>query len=192
MTQANQENTELLLWVDCEFTGLSIPEGHKILEIGAIVTDLSLQEIVEYTSFIHYDAAVVEDLMCKNPWWDEHARDKPRMLAGVKAAPAPNVVDDELAGLVTNYFGDSKPALCGNSIHSDKSHIDAELGGLAALLSYQIIDVSTIKLVAKKYLGAEYTNKKHLHYAIDDIRESVDEMRFLLAKLGITRFSQIK
>lgn len=185
----SQPSNELLLWADCEFTGLPIAEGHKILEIGVLVTDLSLREIDTYSSFIHYNQADVELLMSTNPWWDEHKQDKPRMLAGVAGGASPQEVDEALANLTDEYFTKEKPALCGNSIHSDKSHIDVELGSFAARLSYQIIDVSSLKLVAKKYLGVEYPHKSHLHFALDDIRESVDEMKFILNALGVKKFT---
>jgi len=182
----------LLLWTDCEFTGLPLLEGHKIIEIGTIVTDLALNEIDSYESFVKYDPVVVEGLMAKNPWWSEHSQDIPRMLAGITTAKLPDEVDKDLAYIVDSYFKDEKPALCGNSVHSDKTHIDVEFKDFASRLNYQIIDVSSLKLVLKKYLGIEYTDKKHLHYALSDIRESIDEMRFILGKLGIKNFDDVR
>jgi oligoribonuclease len=190
-TPANPADPELLLWVDCEFTGLDLAAGHKIIEIGALVTDQALTEIEPYQSFVKYDWSRVQDLMDLNPWWTGRDADQARMKHGLGTAKPVEQVDAELAALTTEYFGDTKPPLCGNTIGNDKHQINDQMQLFAGRLSYQVIDVSSLKLVAQKYLGAEYRAKLHKHYAIDDIRESIDEFRFLLTRLGITDLSKL-
>jgi len=182
---------DALLWVDCEFTGLSLVDGHKIIEIGALVTDLTLRELDSYQSFLQYDWQYVKDRMDQNPWWEGRLDDQQRMKAGFKQAKPVDVVDADLTNLVESYFGSVKPPICGNSVSNDKKHIDDQLPSFASKLHYQIIDVSSFKLVAAKYQGIEYGAKVHNHYALDDIHESVDEFRFLLKSLNIADLTGI-
>lgn len=177
-----------LLWVDCEFTGLSLSQGHKIIEIGAMVTDMALNELDTYQSFVKYDWEYVKGRMDVNPWWHRRVADQQRMKAGLGHAKPVHEVDAELAQLVDTYFTEMPP-ICGNSVSNDKKHIDDQMPAFSSRLHYQIIDVSSIKLVAAKYRGIEYSQKIHKHYALDDIRESVDEFRFLLGSLGIVDMS---
>lgn len=180
-----------LLWADCEFTGLDLREGHKIIEIGALITDLALNEIDSYQRFIGYSWQTIEKLMNKNPWWDKRTADRRRMHEGLTDAPSVEEVDHSLASFIDEYFADSQPPLCGNTIGNDKKHIDDQLPETAGRLNYRVIDVSSFKIVAGWYRGIEYSGKTHQHYAMDDIRESIDEFRFLMTSLGIIDISQL-
>lgn len=180
-----------LLWVDCEFTGLDPGMGHKIIEIGAVITDLALNQKETYQSFVYYDWDYIEQHMAKNPWWTNRHEDRARMSAANHSAKVPALVDTELSELTAEYFSQAKPALCGNSIGNDKRHIEIQLPQFASLLSYRVIDVSSLKLLARMYRGIEYGEKKHKHYALDDIQESIDEFRYLAAKLGIADLSKL-
>lgn len=184
-----QTHEGLLLWGDCEFTGLPLAEGHKIIEIGVLVTDLSLRELGAYQSFVQYEWDEVEGLMNTNPWWDERKDDKARMRAGIEQGRPVQVVDEHLTTLAEAFFGDKLGTFCGNSVRNDLAHIDAELPSFAKRLDYRVIDVTTIKLIARRFAGLEYAGKKHNHFALDDIRESVEELKFLLGKLGIGMLS---
>jgi oligoribonuclease len=174
-----------MLWVDCEFTGLNMEEGHRIIEIGAVVTTLGLNAIDSYQSFMNYDWPEIEDLMAKNPWWDAHADDKPYMKAGLAAGKPVHEIDAELAAMTDAYFPLERPSLAGNSVGNDKRHIDVQLPDFASRLNYQIIDVSSLKILARKYRGIGYEGKSHQHHALEDVHESIDELRFLLTRLGI-------
>lgn len=190
-TSFQPESSPFLLWADCEFTGLDIKQGHKIIEIGAVVTDLALREIDSYQSFVKYDWDDVNGLMDKNPWWHERFIDRDRMRKGIESGKPPEQIDVELAGMVAGSFGTHKPALCGNSIGNDKKHIDDQFPLLSTNLSYQVIDVSSLKLIAAKYNDLEYAGKVHKHHALDDIAESIDEFRYLITQLGITDLAQL-
>lgn len=181
----------LLLWGDCEFTGLNPAEGHKIIEIGALVTDLALHEVEAYTSFIKYDWAPTNALMDTNPWWKDRAQDRERMRVGMAAGKVAAEVDLDLSGLVQAHFQSSRPPLFGNSIRNDMRQIEEQLPHFAGQLHYRVVDVSSLKIIAQLYQGLGYEGKTHHHYALDDVRESVDEFRFLMTRLGITDFSDI-
>jgi hypothetical protein len=67
MTQL-RPHPDLLLWQDCEFTGFSLSEGHRIYEIAAVVTDRGLHEIESYASFIYIGEATLRQLLDSNPY----------------------------------------------------------------------------------------------------------------------------
>lgn len=180
-----------LLWIDCEFTGLSLSQGHKIIEIGAVVTDMALVELDTYQSFVKYEWEYIKSRMDINPWWHRRVTDQQRIKAGLEVAKPVQEVDSDLAQLVDTYFKGSMPPICGNSVSNDKKHIDDQMPSFASRLHYQIIDVSSLKLIAAKYRSIEYTEKVHNHFALDDIRESVDEFRFLMNSLGIVDISAL-
>lgn len=181
----------LLLWVDCEFTGLEVNKGHRIIEIAALVTTLSLEEVDSYSNFVNYEWGYTERLINSNPWWNGRFNDIARIRAGMESGRTPEEVDADLAAMVDAHFADTRPPLCGNSVHSDKKHIDIELPEFASRLHYRLIDISSLKILANLYRGIAYEGKELRHHALSDIRESVDELRFLLDKLGIISISEL-
>jgi oligoribonuclease (3'-5' exoribonuclease) len=180
-----------MLWVDCEFTGLPLEDGHKIIEIGALVTNSALEEIDDYQDFVYYDWPFIKAQMSKNPWWNDRDADRQRMRDGnVRARPALEV-DLSLAGLTCEYFGDDRPSLYGNSLRGDMNHIDAQFPNFASLLIYRVVDVNSVGILTARYRSVAYAKKQHKHYALDDIRESVDQLRFLLKQTGIADVAQL-
>lgn len=194
-TRSSHETTPAgstnLLWVDCEFTGLDPTEGHKIIEIGALVTDLALNELDVYSTFIQYDWAETERLMDRNPWWNGRDQDRLRMQAGMATGRTVFAVDTDLVELTQVHFPTTQPTLFGNSLANDKRHIEDQLPRFASGLHYRVVDVSSFKVVAQLYRGTAYGGKTNSHHALDDIRESVDEFRFLMTQLGIADLTQI-
>ena len=96
-----------------------------------------------------------------------------------------------LPQLTCPYFSGQTPSLCGNSVHSDKKHIDVQFPEFASRLDYRIIDVTSLKLLASAYRNVRYEKKSYQHYALQDISESVDELRFLLRELGISHLTEM-
>jgi oligoribonuclease len=179
------------LWLDCEFTGLDPDNGHRILEIGVIVTDLALNELDSYQRFIHGDWDTLSGLMDSNPWWNGRTVDKERMRVGTAAGTPRNEVDADLAALVEAYFSPVKPPVSGNSLGKDRLHIERQLPHFDQRLHYRNADVSSLKEWAKQYFGIEYTAKAHRHYALEDVRESIDEFRFLMRRIAGLEFGDM-
>lgn len=187
MTRDIQEGiTPIFLWMDTEFTGADPDEGHKLLEVASIVTDLGLREIDSFESFVRQDWDEVFELMQKNPFWD----DKPT-LADHMAAHVPNglpvaEVEQGVLSLVAKHFVETKPILTGNSIHHDWLHVRTAMPRLAATLSHRFLDISTLAIFNSTYLGnLPYNAKLYPHQAMRDIRESLDEARFIITNAGI-------
>ena len=176
------ETPNYTLWVDCEFTGLSIDKD-LLLEIGAVVTKGLFVEVESYEAVASHSFSNVENRMAQDDWWSSRPAMKARMLADVEdSTKTLETIDTEIAKFVGRYAaGGIVPA--GNSLGTDRKFIARDLAQLHALLHYRTIDVSSFKEVARRF-GIEEYKKTEQHRAIADIHESIDELRYLLAKLG--------
>lgn len=178
----NGETQQRTLWVDCEFTGLSLKED-LLLEIGAVVTDGLFREIDSYEAVISHDAGAVAVRMAQDDWWPSRAEHRDQMLAEVAASPKTlATVDKELAAFAGRHFTE-KIVPAGNSMGTDRQYIARDLPELNSLLHYRTIDVSSFKEVARRF-GVEEYQKTEQHRVLADIHESIDELQYLLGKLG--------
>jgi len=178
-----------LLWLDFEFTGLNIDED-IVVEAGLIATDYSLREVASFTTFINYPADQVEELMSRNPWWQDRPAHQATMLEGVRSSPNNlAVVGSEIASFARSWCA-PPVILSGNSIHNDRKWVDRDFPELSQVLHYRMVDVSTVKLLASGMLGIEF-DKKESHRALDDIEESIEELKFLLSAMGSSDIKKI-
>jgi oligoribonuclease len=166
-----------LVWVDLEMTGLD-PEHNTILEIATIVTDADLTVLAEGPVIaIHHTDAVLEAM---DEWNREH-HGASGLTARVRASQHTAAsAEAETLGFVQQYCTARSSPLCGNSIHHDRRFLVREMPRFVAFLHYRNIDVSTIKELVRRWYpaAAQAPEKKHAHLALDDIRESIDELRF--------------
>ena len=86
--------------------------------------------------------------------------------------------------------GSERPVLAGNSIHQDRRFIRRYMPALEKRLHYRMVDVSTIKELARRWypqIIARQPAKRDTHRALDDIRESIDELRYWREQIFVTR-----
>lgn len=171
-----------MLWLDFEFTGLDIKKD-VVIEAGVVATDYRLQSLASFTTFISHPTALVRELMDGNPWWRERSKHSETMLDGVRHSETS--LDEAGLQLVrfTREWCRSPAVLAGNSIHNDRKWVDRDFPELSQLLHYRMLDVSTVKLLAAGMMGVS-VKKQESHHALDDIEESIDELRFLLNRMG--------
>lgn len=171
-----------LLWLDLEFTGLDVNKD-VVVEAGLIATDYRLKKIAQFTSFVNYPINVVTELMDQNPWWLERPEHRAIMLEGVQdAAGGLSEVASEVARFAREWCT-APVVLSGNSIYNDRKWVDRDFPELSGKLHYRMIDVSTIKLLAQGMMGVEFIKNEN-HRALDDVKESIDELKFLLGIIG--------
>jgi oligoribonuclease len=169
----------MLVWMDLEMTGLD-PRHHVIVEIATIVTDDDLQIVAEGP-----------DLVVRQPPEALHGMDdvvrEMHTSSGLLTAIAESTVSLEEAGAATLQFivehvPDPRTVpLCGNSIGTDRRFLALYLPEIEEYLHYRSVDVSTIKELTRRwYPGAleGVPRKATAHRALDDIRESIDELRW--------------
>ena len=170
---------DLLVWIDCEMTGLDL-RGDKLIEVAALVTDPDLNVLGDGVDVvIHADDAaldampeIVRTMHAKSGLTDEVRR------STVTLAEAEDLVLDYISRHVT----DPRTApLCGNSIATDRGFIARDMPRLDAHLHYRMIDVSSIKELCRRWYPRVYfgqPRKGLAHRALADIRESIRELEY--------------
>lgn len=163
-----------LLWIDMEMTGLDV-EKEVPIEIAVIVTDWKFKTLTEYHAVIQQPKKYLDAM----DDWNKRHHGESGLLKLIPKGKKPKVVDEELAGLVHEYFGKDKAILAGNSIAQDRLFIDRYFPATKKTLHYRMLDVSSYKIVFNNLYGIKF-QKKDAHRAVDDIRESLAELQFYL------------
>ncbi|MBQ9369023.1 MAG: oligoribonuclease [Victivallales bacterium] len=171
------QNESNLVWIDMEMTGLR-PEKDRILEIATIVTDSQLNILAEGPVLaVHQPEALLAgmDEWCTSHHTASGLLDRVR-TQGVSEAEA----EARTLAFIQQYVPEKASPLCGNSIGQDRRFMYAYMPKLEAYFHYRNLDVSSLKIVAnlwKPQIMAGFT-KKEAHLALDDIRESIAELRY--------------
>ena len=176
--------SDLLVWMDMEMTGLD-PAKERIIEIATILTDGSLKEIATGPELVIHQG---DEVLAAMDDWNKRHHKASGLVERVKAS-AITEGDAELQTLafINLHAGPKdRPILAGNSIHQDRRFIRRYMTQLDTRLHYRMVDVSTIKELARRWFPqiiAKQPQKKDTHRALDDIRESIDELRFYRANI---------
>lgn len=168
-----------LVWIDLEMTGLE-PDRHVIVEVAAVVTDAELNILDEGLDLVVH--ATEEQLREMDDFVTAmHAKsglDKEIRQSSTTIEEA----EDAVLKLLQKHCDPNHPApLAGNSIATDRTFIRAYMPRLDAALHYRMIDVSTIKELARRWHPRAYFNqpdKGMAHRALQDIIESIRELDF--------------
>lgn len=180
----------MLVWMDLEMTGLD-PDRHVIVEIATLVTDDELEIVGEGPDLVVHQPPEAFEAM------DDFVRNM-HTTSGLLPAIEASTISLEEAGAQTLAFikehvPDARSVpLCGNSIGTDRRFLAKHLPEIEEYLHYRSVDVSTIKELARRwYPGAlsALPRKATAHRALDDIRESIDELRFYRERLFVPRRS---
>ena len=164
---------EKLFWLDMEMTGLDVNK-EVIIEVAAIITDFNFQELDQFETVVRQPQHYLDNM---DAWNTEHHR-KSGLTAKVPYGMAPDLVEAKLCDLVKKHFPDprNKPILAGNSINQDRLFIDKYMPEFGQRLHYRVVDVSSWKVIMNKKFGYTYS-KSNQHRALDDIRESIQELK---------------
>ena len=166
-----------LVWIDLEMTGLS-PSEDRIIEIASIVTDPHLNVIEEGPVMAINQSLLRLTEMDK---WNTRTHTESGLVVRVRDSE----IDEQEAERITLKFiskhvpGNQSP-LCGNSICQDRRFLAAYMPKLEQYLHYRNLDVSSIKELITRWSPEllEGFKKNNTHRALDDIRESIAELRY--------------
>lgn len=177
------KNTAKILWMDLEMTGLD-PIEDRILEVAVIATDWDFKEIATYEAAVLVGPRLVERRMkVGKDFWDANPEVRDQLIEQNKTARSGRTVENELLAFIDAHFEKDTPVLLGgNSIHQDRRFIVNEWHRLDKRLHYRMLDVSAWKVVFEGKFKKKFA-KPEQHRAIADIRGSIEELQYYLAKL---------
>lgn len=184
MSPASSPN-DRIVWIDCEMTGLDL-ENDVLVEVAAVVTDSELNVMGEGVDVVITppDAALAQmDPFVRDMHTSSGLLDV--LADGVTVAEAQERVLDHVKQWVPEA---GKAPLAGNSVGTDKAFLEREMPGLVGHLHYRVIDVSSIKELARRWYPRIYFNspaKNGGHRALADILESIDELRYYRAAMFV-------
>ncbi len=164
-----------LVWIDLEMTGLD-PDRDVILEIATIVTDGDLNTVSEGPVLaIHAEEARLAGM----DEWNQRQHKKSGLLDRVRASSeSMATAEAKTLEFLAAQLPPGKIPLCGNSIWQDRRFLARHMPALERFFHYRIVDVSTLKELARRwYPGMPPFKKSETHLALADIRESIEEMR---------------
>ncbi len=175
-----------LVWLDLEMTGLDV-EQHTIVEIACIVTDSDLNALDDGIDIVVYQDA---DTMSRMDDFVRKMHTKSNLLPTISASEVSLAVAQTrtLDYVRTHVPAPGVAPLCGNSIGTDRRFLDRYMHELDTYLHYRSIDVSSLKELCRRWYPEIYSKrpgKSEQHRALDDIRESIEELRFYREQLFI-------
>ncbi len=166
-----------LFWIDLEMSGLDV-EKEVIIEAAAIVTDFEFNILDQYHAVVKQDQKYIDHM----DDWNKKHHGESGLIAKIPDGLAPEKVEADLLQMITKNFAKERPMLAGNSISQDRLFIDKYFKNLAAKLHYRILDVSSWKIIFNEKYNLKYP-KKNTHRALEDIQESISELKFYLEKV---------
>lgn len=164
-----------LIWLDMEMTGLE-PDTDHVLEIATLVTNAELEVLAEGPDIVVHQPDEILDGM--GEWCREHHGQSGLTEQCRRSTISLAEAEAQTIAFLQRYCEPGKSPLCGNSIGQDRRFIVRYMPALAKFLHYRSVDVTTIKELAWRwYPLAPGIAKAETHRAMDDIRESLAELR---------------
>jgi oligoribonuclease len=172
-----------IVWIDCEMTGLDLTRD-ALIEVAAVVTDSELNVLGEGVDIVI--TPPVEALEQMDPFVrDMHTTSE--LLDALPGGVSLREAEEAVLAYLREWIPESgKAPLAGNSIGTDKMFLERDMPELMAHLHYRVIDVSSIKELARRWYPRIYfasPDKNGGHRALADILESIDELRYYRAAM---------
>ncbi len=165
-----------LIWIDLEMTGLDTDNDY-IIEVATIVTDSELNVLAEGPVIAVHQTEAILDAMDK---WNTHQHNQSGLVKRVLESRY-SVSDAETMTLefLRKFVPERVSPMCGNSICQDRRFLHRLMPQLEQYFHYRNLDVSSVKeMVTRWYPGSPKFDKHSEHLAMQDIRDSIDELMF--------------
>lgn len=174
------QSSNNLIWVDLEMTGLDTNTDH-IIEIATIVTDEQLNLVEEGPVIaIHADNAILDGM----DEWNTIQHGKSGLVDRVKKSRyTPADAERMTLEFVQKHVPANSSPMCGSSICQDRRFMARLMPELEKYFHYRNLDVTTLKILVGHWApGKETFEKESRHLALDDIRDSIEELKFYREK----------
>jgi len=166
-------------------TGLDLAKD-ALIEVAVLVTDAKLNVLGDGLDIL---IATPEDKLAAMGPVVQEMHTKSGLIDEVRAATTTmEQAEQQIMGYVTKYAAPGKAPLAGNTIGTDRTFLARDMPMLIRYLFYRNVDVSTIKELARRWYPHAFhlaPEKKGNHRALDDIRESIQELRYYKAAVFV-------
>jgi oligoribonuclease len=166
-----------LIWIDLEMTGLD-PQQDQIIEIATVVTDARLEVLAQGPVIaIHQPESILSEM----DEWNTRHHGESGLADRVRHSRSDTAdAERETLAFLRQYVLPGKSPMCGNSICQDRRFMARLMPELEAYFHYRNLDVSTLKELARLWKPELLSGfaKKGAHLALDDILESIDELKY--------------
>ena len=176
------QDPNALIWIDMEMSGLN-PETDRVLEVAIVITDAQLNIITEAPVLVVHQSDAVLDAMDN---WNQSTHKKSGLIDRVRASTLTEAdVEERMIAFLSQHVASGVSPLCGNSVHQDRRFLVRYLPKLDAYFHYRLIDVSTLKELARRWKPEVLAGmvKHGKHEALADIHESIEELRYYRAQI---------
>jgi oligoribonuclease len=171
-----------LIWIDLEMTGLD-PQNDQIIEIATVITDSELNELAEGPVLaIHQPDGVLAGM----DEWNTNQHGGSGLTERVRKSTADAAAAErETLLFLKKWVGKGDSPMCGNSICQDRRFMARLMPTLEDFFHYRNLDVSSLKELARRWAPEVYKgfNKDSSHLALNDIRDSIAELRYYREQL---------
>ncbi len=174
MTMKDKSN---LIWIDLEMTGLDTQRDY-IIEIASIVTDKNLNILAEGPNLVIHQ---LDEVMNNMDDWNTRQHGRSGLTERVKNSTInESQAEDDTIKFLEQFVHKSQSPLCGNTICQDRRFLARCMPKLEDFCHYRNLDVSSIRELGKRWYFEDIDNfqKNSNHRALDDIRDSIDELRY--------------
>jgi oligoribonuclease len=171
------QDPNALVWIDLEMTGLNSDSDH-IIEIATVITDSQLNIVAQGPVLaVHQSDSVLAGM----DDWNTRTHGDSGLTQRVRESTLSAAdVERETLVFIQQHVPKNKSPLCGNSICQDRRFMAREMPQLEAYVHYRNLDVSSLKELVKRWKPELCAGlvKKNTHKALDDIIESIEELRY--------------
>ncbi len=170
------QNENNLCWLDMEMTGLN-PDTDKIIEVAMIITDSDLNVLAQSEVYAVHQS---DEVLAAMDEWNTATHGRTGLTQRVRESHYSEAeVEQKLLDFMAQWLPAKASPMCGNSIHQDRRFMVKYMPRLEAYFHYRNLDVSTLKELARRWhpAVAKGVVKRGSHQALDDILESIEEMR---------------
>lgn len=169
-----------LIWIDLEMTGLD-PLNDQIIEIATLITDSDLNVIAEGPNLaIHQEEAV----LARMDEWNRTQHGQSGLIKRVEASTISlKEAEERTLAFLKQHLAINTSPMCGNTVCQDRRFLNRWMPTLEAYFHYRHLDVSTVKELARMWAPDVFKgmNKNSAHLALEDIKESIAELRYYRA-----------